>query len=38
MHTHEALTAIANSKCYYIAKHEEDTFGYMPKGVFLSIL
>ena len=37
MHTREALTAIANSKCYYIAKQEEDTFGYMPKGVFLSI-
>lgn len=38
MHTHEAITTITIIKSYYIAKHEEDTFGYMPKGVFLSIL
>jgi len=37
MHTHEAVRAIANIKGYYIAKHEEDTFGYRPKGVFLPI-
>jgi len=38
MSTREAFTAITIIKSYYIAKHEEDTFGYMPKGVFLSIL